>query len=117
MKDRQRTARYMWDDSGLNIVIPKRRGDGYLLVPYGHHNNPKLNTISDSVNVADVTGLDGYLNFRFSSKVIYDVSKRAEIVEIVMPQLAAYFDFKFWAEDSGEFWRVIDNQHKKKGHT
>lgn len=114
MKERQRTARYMWDDSGLNIIIPKRRGDGYLRVPYGHHNNPKLNLISDSVNVVDVTGLDGYLNFRFSAKVIYDASKRAKIVAIVMPQLAAYFDFKSWIEDIRGFWRVVDNHKNEK---
>lgn len=92
----------MWDLGGLNVLIPKRRGTGYLRVPYGHHNDPKLNRIADAIR-ADVCGLDGYLAFEIS----LSRQDRERIVGIVLPMLAAHFGFTQWREDPKAFWAEL----------
>ncbi len=97
-------AIYMWDRGGLNILIPKRRGAGYLKCPIGHHPVAALSDIEVAVS-ADFCGLDGYLQVEYIRTVPQD--KEAEAVAKIMPMLASYFGFKTWREDTRAFWKVV----------
>ena len=39
----------MWDNGGLNVLIPKRRGTGYLKCPLGHHVVKALSDVESDV--------------------------------------------------------------------
>lgn len=96
-------AIYMWDNGGLNVAIPKRRGKGYLKVPFGHHANSKLNDIENEEGI-DMCGLDGYLELEYR---YIDPDKRDAIVARVLPKLAAHFGFQTWREDTKLFWKIV----------
>lgn len=96
-------AIYMWDLGGLNILIPKRRGEGYLKVPYSHHAVPALSDIEHREGV-DMDGLDGYLSLDY--RYVHPDDRQA-IVDRVMPRLAKHFKFTTWREDTKAFWKVL----------
>lgn len=92
----------MWDSGGLNVLIPKRRGEGYLAVPYGHHAVAALGQIEAEEGI-DMCGLDGYLELDYRRCS----DERDAIVARVMPKLAKHFGFKSWREDTKLFWKIL----------
>lgn len=97
-------AVYIWNGSGLNVLIPKKRGTGYLRQPYGHHSIAELNEVAYDEN-CDLSGLDGCLTLEYGMTT--DHQKRAEIVARVMPRLAEHYAFASWREDPKTFWSVL----------
>lgn len=93
----------MWDAGGLNILIPKRRGTGYLKVPYGHHAVKGLSDIESS-ELVDMDGLDGYLTLEY--RYVHPDEQQA-LVDRVMPKLAKHFKFTTWRESAIDFWKVV----------
>ena len=99
-------AIYMWDRGGLNILIPKRRGTGYLKCPIGHHSVPVLTDIENTVG-ADFCGLDGYLQVNYIRRPYGHAKSEAEATAKIMPLLARHFGFTTWREDAKAFWNVV----------
>lgn len=93
----------MWDNGGLSVAIPKRRGGGYLKVPYGHHPNKVLSDIETDEH-CDMCGLDGYLTLEYRNPNTMD---REAAVARVLPKLAKHFGFTTWREDNAAFWKVV----------
>lgn len=102
------SAILMWDTSGLCIAVPKKRGHGYLKVPYGHHAVARLNRIATAEGV-DMDGLDGYLNLGYGYT---DTDERAAIVHRVLPQIAAHYGFASWREDPAAFWGAVQGSQQ-----
>jgi hypothetical protein len=89
-------ALYAWGTHDLSVLIPKRRGFGYMKVPYGHHSISALNDIADTLH-ADINGLDGHLHIdRGHLPVRYDL--RDQFAAKALPLLAGYYKFKTWRE-------------------
>lgn len=99
----QAIALYMWDGSGLNVLIPKRRDAGYLRVPYGHHAIKGLDDIGAALGV-DLCGLDGYLCLEYGHT---SRESQAAIAARALPMLAAHYRFAEWREDKAAFWAVL----------
>jgi len=97
-------AIYMWDTGGLNVAVPKQRGEGYLKVPLGHHPVPALDDIENAERIHSMSGLDGYLWLEYG---YVDFDKRQAIVDRVLPKLAAHFKFTAWREDTKAFWKIV----------
>ena len=93
----------MWNMSGLSVLIPKRRGSGFLKCPLGHHHVPELAKIEYDEAI-DLCGLEGYLHLDYRFR---EEDERREIEARVMPRLAAHYGFSAWREDRDEFWRVL----------
>jgi hypothetical protein len=93
----------MWDLSGLSVLIPKRRGTGYLRYPLGHHRVEKLADIEYDEGI-DLCGIDGYLQLEYGYR---KPDERREIEARVMPKLAAHFGFTSWHEDCALFWKIL----------
>lgn len=51
---------YAIDGSGFYFLIPKKRGEGFLRQPVGHHDNKLSKFISYELS-CDCVGLDGHL--------------------------------------------------------
>lgn len=96
-------AVFIWDMSGLLVLIPKRRGSGYLKSPLYHNYVPELNRIECDERV-DMCGLDGYLQLEYG---YIDHDERQAIVDRVLPRLAAHYGFTTWREDETAFWGAL----------
>ena len=96
---------YSWVANNFHVLVPKKRGVGYLAVPYGHHPIPGLDQIAARAMV-DVTGLDGALCFACGGAVFHGGDAvRAAFAAKVMPALEAYYGMASREISVGEFWR------------
>lgn len=104
MSEQERRLLWCWVCGGLNVLVPKKRGQGYLKVPYGHHHIPELSEIADSVS-SDVFGLDGCLDFRCPGSIYHgSQEQKDEYSGVVIPQLEAYYGIPAVEIGQGEFW-------------
>lgn len=87
-------ALYLWNHGGLNVLVPKQRGIGFLRCPLGHHSIPELTDIAHSEGI-DIWGLDGVLELDYRYK---GLKEQKIITQRVMPKLATYFKFSSWRE-------------------
>lgn len=95
---------YCWVAKTLSVLVPKKRGKGYLKVPYGHHYNEALTDIANTAHV-DVTGLDGALEFECAGSVYHGgVDDRKEFLSKVIPGLEAYYGYAAREISEKEFW-------------
>ena len=99
-------AFYMWNNSGLNVTIPRRRGKGYLKQPYGNHYVPKIECARSRLGNIDFFGLDGYLELDYG--MICDRVKQVELAGEALPILAECFGFNEWIEDHKRFWETVN---------
>lgn len=96
---------WCWVANGFNVLIPKRRGIGYLRVPYGHHHDPALDAIGELVGV-DVLGLDGALLFECGGAVFNAApSVRDAFAAKVVPALERHYGLSAREVSPGEFWQ------------
>jgi hypothetical protein len=98
---------FCWVAGGLQVLVPKRRGTGYLRAPYGHHNDQALNRIADLVR-CDVHGLDGALYFECSSKVYLGAGEelRNEFAEKIIKPLEEHYGFPSRFVNAPTFWAL-----------
>lgn len=107
---------YCFHAETFEVLVPTKRGGGFLLVPYGHHNNPELSRIGDKAR-CEVSGLDGSLSFDCGLKVTCYNARKAELVALVMPLLEAHYKCKSREVTRDEFWKncpgkIITNTNK-----
>lgn len=102
-----RTLLYCWVSNGLSVLVPKRRGTGYLKVPYGHHHNDALTSIANEVG-CDMIGLDGELAFDgIEVQRLYVVrDARAAFTAKVMPLLEKHYQMDSREIDADLFWEL-----------
>ena len=93
---------WMYQNRSIVALIPKRRGDGYLRKPYGHHRISGLEDIRNEIGMVDLFGLEGHLeicvdkadyedaNFKFGNKVVSHFSD--------------YYGFPCRRVEHNEFW-------------
>lgn len=95
---------YCWVAQTLSVLVPKKRGEGYLKVPYGHHYNEALTDIANAAHV-DVTGLDGALEFECGGSVFHGgEAARNEFLSKVIPRLETYYGYAAREIHEKEFW-------------
>ena len=99
-------AIYIWDMGGLNVLIPKRRGQGFLRCPLGHHRVNALASIEEDERI-DLCGLEVYLSLDYG--ILLDEARDA-IITRVMPRLACHYGFTSWVEDREKFWENLNPQ-------
>ena len=97
---------WCWVASGFHVLVPKRRSDGYLRAPYGHHPDPGLDRIAALVHV-DVVGLDGALYFECGGSVYHgSEAVREAFAAKVVPALEQHYGVSAREIGPGEFWRL-----------
>lgn len=97
---------YCWVANNFHVLVPKRRGTGYLSAPYGHHPIPGLDAVATSAGV-DVTGLDGALCFECGGSVFHGAEDiRRAFVSQVVPPLELHYGMASREIDASEFWRL-----------
>lgn len=97
---------YCWVAGQFSVLVPKKKGSGYLKSPYGHHYIEELTAIADKMR-CDVWGLDGALDFRVSSALFYGKeNERREFAGKLMPMLEHYYGLPSREIGGAEFWRL-----------
>lgn len=96
---------YCWISKQFSVLVPKKRGDGYLRAPYGHHHIEELTHIAYAVGY-DVCGLDGELTFEVAGSLYHgSQSNRKAFTSRLMPLLEAYYGFPSREIFAAEFWQ------------
>jgi len=91
-----------WLFEGIQILIPKRKGHGFLKVPAGHHNESWMSEIK-----YDIDGLDGYLDINAPCNS-WETDKVNAIIAEIIPVILKGFKFKTWKRiDGSEFARRL----------
>ncbi len=93
---------YCWVTNGLSVLIPKKRGEGFLRSPYGHHYDSALGHIAYAAGV-DVVGLDGSLDFDFRAAYVNHEQRAAAIAKVI-PALEKHYGMTSREVDADEFW-------------
>jgi hypothetical protein len=97
---------YCWVAGGFSVLVPKKKGEGYLKVPYGHHYIDELTAIADKMR-SDVWGLDGALDFHVRGALFHGPeSGRVAFSEAIMPLLERYYGFPSREIVVAEFWQL-----------
>lgn len=88
---RTRELLYCWVAGQFSVLVPKKRGEGYLKTPYGHHHIQELTFIANKLH-CDVCGLDGALDFEVSGAIYHGPENgRDAFAKEIMPMLEAYY--------------------------
>lgn len=98
------------------ILVPKKRGTGFLKAPFGHHQGP-LSKVEAEIGF-DLWGLDGSLDVQTGSFAHED---KDELLARIMPPLEAHYGMGWREVDEIDFWslhpdkNVMDDNWLKVG--
>ncbi len=95
-------------DGVVTILVPKRRGEGFLRQPFGHHVG-QLTVIENEIGF-DIWGLDGSLDVQTGS--IYGKDIDALVTKIITP-LCSHYGMAYRVVDSDEYWTKHPLANKK----
>ena len=97
---------YYWDSGNLNVLVPKKRGEGFLAVPLGHHHDPFFSHLETKLE-SDICGLDGYLAIDCGSKIATYPEKRKQFEALALPTLESKYGCKAREIWSTEFFAIL----------
>lgn len=83
-------------------LIPRRRGEGWLRVPAGHHMTPFIERVQRIPGVVDVYGLDGFLEIEVPDYIVSD-----QTATRIMDALARIENCTHRQSDV-DFWRIVE---------
>ncbi|MGQ1270003.1 hypothetical protein ACT4XR_19890 (plasmid) [Acinetobacter baumannii] len=84
----------------INLLIPKKRGKGYLKQPIGHFNCP-LSTLSRDIGY-DFFGLDGFLKVQTGY-----INDKEEITHQVVIPISEFYGYKWREVDTNTFFDIL----------
>jgi hypothetical protein len=88
----------------ISVLVPKRRGEGYLKMPFGHHVTA-LSEVERQVGY-DLWGLDGSLDIQVQP-VPHEKDKLLELLERIIPPIATHY---------GMTWRLVEHDEYIEKH-
>jgi hypothetical protein len=86
----------------VELLIPKKRGHGFLKVPLGHHYNG-LARVCANLGY-DAYGLDGSLEIEIGSSHSIADKNRPEFLRRVVRPIARHLGFPFRVVEQDEYW-------------
>lgn len=96
---------WLYIHTSINVLVPKKRGSGYLMAPYGHHINPELEEVRQyKMNGIDIFGLDGCLELVVNKYDFDDPDDQYAIK--LMTALSEHYQMPFEKITSDEFFRL-----------
>jgi len=96
---------YCWVLQGFDVLVPKRRGEGFLKTPLGHHANEGLSYIEMAAR-CNLHGLDGALHFDCDRNFFGGEEQRKEFVSTVVPMLEDHYGLASEEIHAADYWRL-----------
>lgn len=94
----------LFQDPNLFVLVPRKRGAGFLRVPLGHHHCP-LADLEARIG-CDIIGLDGHLWIDVGYTLPYaGEAKRHEAAKAILQVLGAFYELPWREAWPAEFWR------------
>ena len=102
---------FTFQADGLLVLVPKKRGNGFLKTPYGHHTIQALDDILDQATLLakNLYGLDGYLYFQVKT---YSGDEE-KIAPILMPLLETYYGFVSEYVGNSLFFDILKSNNEE----
>jgi hypothetical protein len=95
---------YLWLFGSLLVLIPKKRGKGFLKQPIYHNYTPESEAITVAAN-CDVFGLDGHLEFECGTDITTYQETREKFLSKISPVLERIYECKLReAKNRDEFY-------------
>ena len=93
-----------WVAMRFQVLVPKRRGMGFQMVPYGHHFHDGLSQV-EAVAGCDIVGLDGALEFCCPEALYHGKEEEKATFEAkVLPALQELYGCPARRVSPKEFW-------------
>lgn len=86
-------------DGQISILVPKRRGEGFLRQPFGHHAGA-LTAVEDEIGF-DLWGLDGSLDVQTGAVRPAAIDG---LIAKIMPPLCRHYGMDYRIVDRVEYW-------------
>lgn len=102
------TLIYSWGTFSLFVLVPKRRGEGWLKEPVGHHARREISHAEMELG-CDLFGLEGCVHLDTVSPVALD--KRKAFEDKAMPVLARVFKCDAWREVGWAEFNVMQKRN------
>lgn len=84
----------------ISVLVPKKRGGGYLKVPCGHHVDKKLADAIDRAGApSDICGLDGSLYINMHKR-----QGPRPLLAPLMKELSSHYDCEAREVNITEYW-------------
>lgn len=97
---------YCWASRQFNVLVPKRRGEGFIRAPYWQKYVAALSAIEAAAG-CDIYGLDGALSFQCSGDVYHGGDDaRNKFVAKVVPLLEAHYQLKAIEIHEADYWNL-----------
>lgn len=87
----------------VEVLIPKKRGEGFLKMPVGHHDNAISRFMRRNTSF-DVSGLDGSLEIEIGQYHSIPRDKEQDFVRRNIQPLAEHLGFKVRIVSCTEYW-------------
>ena len=95
---------FAWVASNFQVLVPKKRGAGFLRVALGHHQDKELADVATAAG-CDLFGLDGALQFDCGGAIFHGGNDARQAFESrVVHRLEAHYGFEARAISPGAFW-------------
>jgi hypothetical protein len=96
---------WTWDASAFMVLVPKRRGTGFLRMPLGHHFDFELSNIETAAG-CDICGLDGALVFEVALDVYCSHEQRDDFSYRIVPLLTKHYGLPAQEVSAPDFWAL-----------
>lgn len=96
---------WLYIHTSIYVLVPKKRGSGFLMAPYGHHINPELEDVRQlQMGGVDIFGLDGCLQLCVNKHDFEDPDE--QYATKLMTALSGYYQMPFEKITSDEYFRL-----------
>lgn len=110
LKTSRKELLWLHIDTNIWVLVPKKRGIGYLKTPYGHHANADFEKVRrDKMDNIDVFGLDGYLELCIDRISGNFKEKDEQYAAKLMNALSDYYQMPNREASRSEFFGILEN--------
>lgn len=101
--------------TSIHVLVPKKRGSGFLKSPYGHHIDPGLDDVrAYKMDNIDMFGLDGSLELCVDT-CYYEDPDHAYATRL-MTALSEHYKMPFEHISEPLFFQIIDTMRNPRGN-
>jgi len=93
------------EPTSVCFLIPKKRGNGFLACPVGHHMTPTVRRLTEEIPDYNIYGLDGYLWVEMSS-----TWKKDDEIAHMTKVISDIFGFPWKDEDRQTWWSHLTDK-------
>ena len=109
-KGAEKKLLWLYIHNSICVLVPKKRGSGFLMTPYGHHINRQLEDVRQyKMGGVDIFGLDGCLELCVNKHDFQD--ENDEYATKLLTALSDYYQMPFEKITKDQFFKLHPVPH------